>query len=176
MGSHELESIIRPVEVVTKGGDFKLKKYDYRESYEIHGASEISKILRQIFDTHSARQITCWSDVLNSTAPDDHYLFIPKGYFVGVFYKNTEGRDIPTHLFVRQLKNYHGPLDKWKDDIRFPSSTRKYSICAVFPSDWTMPERALHDPHVHGVTQFKVSDFFDIGIRFDEFLDYMLDG
>lgn len=173
MVSRDLSAIIRPIEVITRGRDFKLKKFIYRDSYDIFGAREIQKILRFVFSTQTPHQLTCWTDILDPTAPDSHYLHIKGGYLLGVFYKQEEGRDVPTHMFLRRLENYWGPLDKWKDDVRFPSSTRKYSICAVVPSTWVAPERLINDPHSNGMVRYKVSDFYDNGIRFNDFVEYI---
>lgn len=174
MFSRDLSSIIRPAEVITGGDDFRIKQFIYRDSYDLYGAREIQKIMRYVFSSQAPHQLTCWTDILNPTAPEDHYFHIKGGYMLGVFYKLEEGRDVPTHIFLRRLKNYYGPLDKWKDDIRFPSTTRKYSVCAVVPSTWVAPPRAINDPHVHGVVRYKVSDFYDNGIRFNDFVEYIL--
>lgn len=173
MAVNDLSSIIRPLEVVTAGENFLLKKYDYRYSHDERGGVEVVKILKQIFDAQSVRQITCWSDTLKSTASSDHYLHVVGGYCIGVFYKIVGGRDVPTHFFLRRMEDYYGPFDKWKEDIRFPSEVRKYSVCIILPPEWEMPAKGLRDPHVHGVTQFRVSDLEGVGIHFEDLVDFM---
>lgn len=175
----DLRSVVHPVALSTEGADYRVIEYKVRNHRQHSGALEIPKALRQIFSVRSLENvdtITCWYDVLRDWGDKSHYLHLSDVLMMGVFYRVEDGVDVVSHFFVRKLEDYWGPLDRWKADLQFPSGVRKFSVCAILPQGFVMPERGERDPHNHAVTQFTWEQLRSLGVDVPALLGYLMYG
>lgn len=177
MATRNLESIAESLRVRTSGVDWHEHILTYGEPNQPMGDYAVQVALDRVFSVKGitpGHKILCWYDVLRDVGDKSHYLLLRNVHMIGVFYKLDEhGNDEVSHFFVRKLESFHGALDKWKEDIIFPSGVRKYSVCAVFPKGFVMPEQGMRDPHNQAVTQFSWERFEQLGVSLPDILDYM---
>lgn len=177
MSIENLEAILRPAVLETSGVDWHEHKLIFNEPMQPRGDYAIQVALQKIFSIRGLDMlppITCWYDVLRDWGDKSHYLHLKNVHMMGVLYKEgPDGSDQIMHFFIRKLDGYWGPLDRWKDDLRFPAGTRKYSVLAVFPQGFEMPPQGLRDPHNHAVTQISWERLEALGVSMPDILDYI---
>lgn len=173
MASNDLQLLIRPEEIETQGSAFSIHQFDIRKSLNQRGALEVPKAMRALLDVYSVQQVTCWYDELVEAGDPNYYLCIPYGLIIGAFFKNVSGCEVPSHFFVRVLKNFHGSLEHWKNDVRFPVDVRRFSVCAVLPEDFEMPYKGTLDPFNHAVTTYDWDYIRECGLDLHALLGFM---
>ena len=173
MASTDIQNLIRPVEVETQGSAFSIHQFDIRKCYKQRGAEEVPKALKHLLNVNSVQQIVCWYDELKGMGDPNYYLCFPGGYIIGAFFKEKFGQEVPSHFFIRVLTDFHGSLEHWKNDVRFPEGVTKYSACALLPEDFEMPYRGTLDPFNHAVTTYTWEYIRECGIDIHALLGYM---
>lgn len=180
MSIEALERLITPAPLKTSGIEWREFRFDPNRFDLPEGEKEIAHALRTLMgvkDMSNAHDVCCWSDVLCDVGTDDFYTDFTGVYMMGVFYAEDRfGREKLTHFFLRELRNFRASLDRWKDDLAYPSGTRQYSVCAVLPNDFVMPKPGLSDPHNHAVTQITWDRAKELGADMDAIVARMRRG
>ena len=172
-----LEELIQPRKLETQGVNWHQHQLCLKGEPKSFGPQHIRLILDKVFNIKNLRglsPITVWYDEMDSCGNPDHYQSISPLRVIGVFYTSgAYGADVMTHFFIRNFKEFHGPLDIWRQDLRFPSETRKFSAFACYPRGFELSERGKGDPHNHAVTTYHQEKLDRWGIDLDLIVAYM---
>ena len=179
MSLAELENVVPLSHTETGGADFHEFDYKVQTFCTTPGPVNMRKMLHLVFGIRSLADvvhITCWSDSLRDWGEKDSYQHLEGVLMIGVFYKMVNNQECISHFFVRTLEDYWGPLDKWKEDIKFPEGVRKYSVCAVLPRDYQLSDKGMRDPHNHAVTTYSWEQLTDMGIDIQAIKEFAQNG
>lgn len=174
-----LESVLNPNEVETSGIDWHMHVVDFGSPVLYLGDNEARKLFKAVFDVRSFLQwgkVLCWYDCLRNIGPIESKQCLEGWHLIGCFYRDCSGGiDIASHFFVRRLELYRAGLEKWKDDIVFPSGTQKYSVFAVPPKGYVMPREVELNPHNHAVSVISWEHVEEMGINLTTLIDTISD-
>lgn len=130
----------------------------------------LTQCLQRVFGINkldNSTSLTFWSDKMEGLGSEHNFYTDWSGVFIlGVFYsQDAYGADKLSHIFVRDLHGFKGPLDEWNLDIQYPVETRRYSVCVVFPGDYERCVDEERDPHNYTVSKFTTNG--DVNLDFN---------
>ena len=122
----------------TKGSSPRHTSFVAGRNNDHYATTVVETILKKVFRVHptllEGQQIEIFYDKMDFEVKDRGFDPLDGVIFLGVLYKDGDfGHNVATHLFIRETEMFMGPLNEWKDDIKFPEGVTGYSVFAVWP-------------------------------------------